>query len=73
MSVLIPVPNCLDDCSFVTVPEVWESYASCLVFVLQDGFGNSGSFVVLYELFGIVCSSSVKDVMSNLIGIGLNL
>jgi len=48
-SVLVPVPCCLDDCSFVILPEVWESYASCLVFVLQNCFGNSGSFVVPYK------------------------
>ena len=32
LSVLVPVPHCLDDCGFVIVPEVWESYASCFVF-----------------------------------------
>ena len=55
MSVLVPVPHYLDDCGFVIVPEVWERDASCLVFVPQNGFGNSGSFVVphnfLYCLF----------------------
>ncbi len=30
MSVLVPVPHCLDDCGFVILPEVWESYAYCL-------------------------------------------
>ena len=46
MSVLVPVPHCLDDCGFVILPEVWESYATCLVFVPQDCSGNSGSFMV---------------------------
>jgi len=49
MSRLIPVPHCLDDYGPVILPEVWENDASCLVFVLQDSFGNSGSFVVLYK------------------------
>ena len=72
MSDLVPVSHSLDDCgSFVILPEVWESYASCLVFVPQDCFGNSGSFMVLYKFLD--CSSSVKNVMGNLIGIALNL
>ena len=33
MSVLVPVPRCRDDCSFAILSEVWESDASCLVFV----------------------------------------
>ena len=32
LSVLVPVPHCLDDCGFVILLEIWESYASCLVF-----------------------------------------
>ena len=47
-SVLVSVPHCLDDCGFVILLEVWESYASCLVFVPQNCFGDSGSFVVPY-------------------------
>ena len=70
-SVLVPVPHCLDYCGSVILPEVWESFASCLVFVPQDCFGNSGSFVVPCKLLD--CSSSVKNVMGNLIGIALNL
>ena len=60
-SVLVPVPHCLDDCGFVILPEVWERYASCLVFVRQDCFDNSGSFVVPYEFLDH--SSSVKNVL----------
>ena len=72
MSGLIPVPHCFDDCGFVILPEVWESYASCLVFVPQDCFGNSG--LLWFQInFWIVCSSSVKNVMGNLIGITFNL
>jgi len=36
MFVFVPVPHCLGDCGFVILPEVWESYASCLVFNLWD-------------------------------------
>ena len=50
ISVLIPVPHCLDDCGFVMLPEVWQSDTSCLVFVPQNCFGNSGSFVVPYKV-----------------------
>ena len=49
MSVLVPVPHCPDDSGFVILPEVWESYASCLVFVPQNCFGTAGSFVVPYK------------------------
>ena len=48
VSVLVPVPHCLDDCGSVILPEVWKSYASCLVFVPQYCFGNSGSSLVPY-------------------------
>ena len=69
MSVLVSVPHCLDDCGFVTLLEVWKNYVSCLVFVPQDCFGNSEFHIN----FWIVCSSSVKNVMGNLIGIALKL
>ena len=71
MSVFVPIPCCFDYCTFVVLSEVWAGYASCFVLFLQDCFGNSGSFMVPYIKF--VCSSSVKNVMSNLIGIALNL
>ena len=49
MSVFVSVPYHLDYCSFTILSEVWESHTSCLVFVPQDCFGNSGSFMVLYK------------------------
>ena len=70
MCVMVPVPHCLDDCGFVILPEVWESYAFCLAFVPQDCCGNSGSFVVPYKFLDY--SSSVKNVMGSLIGLALN-
>ena len=39
---------------FVILLEVWESYASCLVFVPQNCFGNSGS-LRFHVNFWIVC------------------
>ena len=42
--------HCFDYCSFVVLTEVWESYASCLVFIFFLSIaGNSGSFMVLYR------------------------
>ena len=49
MPVLVPVPHYLDDCGCVIVPQVWESDISCLVFVPQNCFSNSGSFMVQYK------------------------
>ena len=72
LSVLILVPHCFDDCGFVVFLEVWESYASCLVFVLQNCLAILG-LLWFHINFWIVCSSSVKNVMGHLIGIALNL
>ena len=70
--VLVPVPYCLDDCGFEILLEVWESCASCLVYVSQNRFGNSGSFVIPYN-FLYCLLQFVKNVMGNFIGIALNL
>ena len=34
MSVLVPIPHCLDDCGFVILPGVWERDASCFVLAI---------------------------------------
>ena len=70
--VLVPVPHCLDDCGFVILPEVWESYASCLVFFLRISLVILGLLWFHINVW-IVCSLSVKNVMGNLIGIALSL
>ena len=72
MSVLVPALHCLDYCGFVMLPKIWESYVSCLVFVPQDDFGNSGSFMFPNKFLDC-CSNLVKNVLGNLIGIALNL
>ena len=64
MSVFVPVPHCLDDCSFVILSEVWESYASCLFFVPQDCLGNSGSFIVPYKFLVFLCLCYVPSVLT---------
>ena len=71
MSVSIPVPCCLDYCDFVILFEVWESYASCLYFLPQVALAILG-LLWFHIHFWIICSNSVKNVMSNLIGITLN-
>ena len=69
MSVLVLVLHCLED---VISPEVWESYASFLVFSLRIALAILGH-LWLHLNFGLVCSSSEKNVLGNLIGIALNL
>uniref|UniRef100_A0ABI7ZMZ4 Uncharacterized protein n=1 Tax=Felis catus TaxID=9685 RepID=A0ABI7ZMZ4_FELCA len=50
VSVLVSVPYCLDDYSFVIQLEVWDCDASSFGFLFQDCFGYSGSFLVPYKL-----------------------
>ena len=71
MSVLVPVPHSLDYCGFVILPEVWESYASSLVFVYRIALTILG-LLWFHIKFWNVCSSSVKNALGNLIGIALN-
>ena len=68
----MPVPYCFDDCSFVVESKVREPDSSSSIFLSQDCFGYSGSFVSPYKL-KIFCPISVKNVIGNLIGIALNL
>ena len=72
MSVLVPVPHCLDSYGIVIVPEVWVSYASCLVFPPQNCFGNSGYLVDPYIILDCLLQFS-KNVVHYSIGIVLHL
>ena len=45
ISVFVPVPYCLDDCSFVVESEVRKVDSSSSILLFQDCFGYSGSFV----------------------------
>ena len=44
VSIFVPILHCFDSRSFVVLSEVWESDASCFVFIPQDCFGKSGTF-----------------------------
>ena len=50
ISIFGPVPYCLDYCSFLVDSEVREPDSSGSVFLSQDCFGYSGSFVFPYKL-----------------------
>ena len=50
ISVFVPVPFCLDECSFVVQSEVRKVDSSSSILLSQDCFGYLGSFVFLYEL-----------------------
>ena len=50
ISVFVPVPHCLDDCSFVVKYEVRKVDSSSSILLSKDYFGYSGSFVFPYEL-----------------------
>ena len=50
VSVSVPVPYCLDYCSFGVQSEVRKADSSSSVLLSQDCFGCSGSFVFPYEL-----------------------
>ena len=67
----MPVPYCLDYCSFVVKSEVRDPDSCSSVFLSQDCFGYSGPFV--FPNCEIFCSISVKNAIENLIGIALNL
>ena len=77
MSVLVPVPHCLDYCGFVILPEFWEGYDSFLegydfLLFLRNAFAILG--LLWFRInFWIIFSSSVNNVMGNLIAIALNL
>ena len=50
ISVFVPVPCCLDDCSFVVVSEVRKVDSSSSILLSQDCFHYSESLVFTYEL-----------------------
>ena len=66
----MPVPYCFDDCSFVVSSKAREPDSSSSVFLSQDCFGYSRSFCFQIN-FKTICSSSVKNVIGNLIEIAL--
>ena len=46
---VLPIPCFFYYYLFVVLSEVWKSYSSSFILFPQNGFGNSGSFVVLYK------------------------
>ena len=72
ISVFMPVPCCLDDCSFVMKPEVREVDSSSSIFLSQDCFSIQG-FLVFHKSVKFFDSSSVKNAVGNLVGIALSL
>ena len=66
MPVSVLIPCCSDYYRFTALSEVWKGYASNFVF-------SSRLLWQFYINFRITCSSSVQNVMGNLIGIALNL
>ena len=72
MSVFVSVPYCLDDCGFVVEPEVRQVDSSSSILLSQDCFDYS-RFLYFHTNREIICSSSVKNAVGNLIGIAMNL
>ena len=68
VSVFVPTSNCFDDCSLVVLSEVWQGY----VLFPQNALAILG-LLWLHINFRIICSSSMKNVIGNLIGIALDL
>ena len=50
ISVFVPVPYCLDDCSFVAQSEVRKVDSSSSILLSQDCFGYSRFFMFPYKL-----------------------
>ena len=50
ISVFVPIPYCLDDCSFVAQPEIRQVDSSSSILLSQDCFGYSRFFVFPYKL-----------------------
>ena len=71
ISVSVPVPYCLDHCSFVVHCEVGEPESSNSVF-LKIALAIWG-LLCFHTNCEIFCSSSVKNAIGSLIGIALNL
>ena len=72
ISVFVPVPYCLDDCSLVILSKVRKIDSFSSILLSQDCFDYSGSFCFHLNC-EIFCSSSVKNAIGNLIGVALNL
>ena len=72
ISVFVPVPYCLDYCSFVVQSEVREPDSSSSVLLSQIALAAQG-LLCFHTNCEIFCSNSVKNAIGSLIGIALNL
>ena len=72
LSIFVPVPYCLDDCSFVIQPVVRQVDSSSQFFFLKIALALQG-FLYFHTNCEIICSTSVKNTIGSLIGIALNL
>ena len=54
ISVFVPAPCGFDDCCFVVQCEVWQPDSSSSIFLFQDVFGYSGSFMLPNKLENIL-------------------
>ena len=73
ISLFVPVSYCLDGCNFVVQSEVMQVDPSSSILLSQDCFGYSRFFLYFHTNCGIICSTSVKNMVGSLIGIALNL
>ena len=69
---LCATTKCFDYCSFVLLSEVGRAMPPALFFFLRIALAIL-SLLWFHVNFRIICSSSVKNVMGNLIKITLNL
>ena len=68
MPAFVPVPHCFDYCSFVVLSG--RVMPPACVSLLRIGFAILG--LLLFPVnFRIICSSSVKNLMGNMIGVTL--
>ena len=66
VSVFVPVPYCLDDCSFVVLSEIRKVDSSSFIVKVALAIQDLLCFHINCE---IICSSSVKNTIGSLIGI----
>ena len=71
MAVLVLASHCLDDCGFVMLPEVWRVIPPAWFLFFRIVLAIL-SLLWFHINIWIVCPSSVKNVMGNLMG-ALNL
>ena len=72
ISVFVPVPYCLDDCSFAVELKSGRLIPPGPFFFLKIALAIQ-DFLYFHTNYEIICSSFVKNTIGSLIGIALNL